>query len=253
MQNTTTSFSWGNVAQRILFKHVDQSRTSLKDRFKLSADPCVQLLVRETDTNDEIAKICTQAGASVNSSTDLESLIDKIHDSSARCPTLCIIDSSVNSMELRQINDSIERLFSASIIQLSNSASSTATSREPVACNEIAAPKTLDLPVDKEALLSELNEFLIMASQLAGHLRRIQKFEALNEREKILVQLISFGVPNKSSASILKLAEKTVEKCRTGVYRKLDVRSTGELASLVTMANFYRWPTGVKVPFKASV
>ena len=248
MQNTLP-FSWGQVAQRVIFKHVDPVRcASLKEKFELFEDPCVYLVVQDVEIRERLNRLCNHIGASVVSCNDVESLLQQLNASPALCPTVCIIDSSICQQSVQQIEKELERHFSARIFQLTDEFSSSESFDSTIS----NAPKPLMLPIDNEEFTSDFNEFLIMASQLAGHLRRIQKLESLNERERILVQLISFGVPNKSSASILKLAEKTVEKCRTGVYRKLDVRSTGELASLITMANFYRWPKGAKVPFKTS-
>ncbi|MEM9942608.1 MAG: LuxR C-terminal-related transcriptional regulator [Planctomycetota bacterium] len=106
------------------------------------------------------------------------------------------------------------------------------------------------LPVSKNDLRAKLDEFFVKTYYLNKMLSKIRNLEKLNEREWILVQLVSFGMPNKQSANILTLAEKTIEKCRTGIYRKLGVHSTGELASLVSIANFYQWPVGVEFPRK---
>ena len=241
-------FSWGQVAKRI-FNHVDTVRVaSLKEKFNLFADPCIFALIQDSETNDRLRRVCNQIGANVVSCEDFESTMLRLSNSPVLAPTVCVVDKTVGPQGLEQIQKALERHFSSTIFQLTTEIETADVN----ASTDMGALKQIELPIDKDAFASTFNEFLIKASQLTGHLRRIKKLDSLNEREKILVQLISFGVPNKSSASILKLAEKTVEKCRTGVYRKLDVRSTGELASLVTMANFYRWPKGVEYPPSAS-
>ena len=250
MQNAVTTFSWGTVADRIITKQAaDPVRKSLKDKFGLFADPTVFLLIRDDEVQDRVGRLCNQIGVPVTRCFDLNSLLQELSASSALSPTICVVDEMIDGLACKQIEKALEGHFISNVFQVVDASSI----RDSDQSTDSVISKQLELPVDQDVFSSAFNEFMIMASQLAGHLRRIQKLEALNEREKILVQLISFGVPNKSSASILKLAEKTVEKCRTGVYRKLDVRSTGELASLVTMANFYRWPAGMKAPIKASV
>lgn len=245
---TTMPFCWGTVAKRI-FNHVETvQNTSLKEQFELFADPVVLLLVRDNENHGRLQRLCCQLGATVASCKNVDELTAHVESSSVLCPIVCIFDNSINQQVYSEVEKALEGHFSSTIFQLT---AHPQTSDE-LGSGETTAPKPIELPLNNEAFTSSFHEFLIKASQLSGHIRRIRKMESLNEREKILVQLISFGVPNKSSASILKLAEKTVEKCRTGVYRKLNVRSTGELASLVTMANFYRWPKGTKYPFKAS-
>ena len=246
---TTMSFCWGQVAKRI-FNHVETvQHTSLKEQFELFADPVVLLLVRDNESDGRLQRLCSQIGAAVASCSDVGELLAHVASSSVLCPIICILDSATRQQVCSEVEKALEGHFSSTIFQL---ADRSQASNEIHSGNTIAA-KPIQLPLNNEAFTSIFHEFLIKTSQLSGHIRRIRKLESLNEREKILVQLISFGVPNKSSASILKLAEKTVEKCRTGVYRKLNVRSTGELASLVTMANFYRWPKGGKYPFKTSL
>jgi DNA-binding CsgD family transcriptional regulator len=61
--------------------------------------------------------------------------------------------------------------------------------------------------------------------------RRVGDADALTEGERRIAELVAQGRPNKEVAAALHLSVKTVEVTLTRVYRKLGVRSRGELAA----------------------
>lgn len=59
----------------------------------------------------------------------------------------------------------------------------------------------------------------------------------LSMTEKFVARLASDGIPNKRIARRLDRSEKSIEKIRQRVYKKLDVHSAAELARAVTASN----------------
>ena len=62
------------------------------------------------------------------------------------------------------------------------------------------------------------------------------QLNVLSPREQEVVKLVVDGLPNKTVAARLNLAEKTVEKHRTRLMRKLHVRNLPELVRLTLLA-----------------
>ena len=58
----------------------------------------------------------------------------------------------------------------------------------------------------------------------------------LSEREREIARGAALGYTNYGIASRLEIAEKTVEKHLTSIFRKLDVKTRAQLASLAARA-----------------
>jgi len=58
------------------------------------------------------------------------------------------------------------------------------------------------------------------------------KWSILSEREREIARGAALGYTNYGIASRLEIAEKTVEKHLTSIFRKLDVKTRAQLASL---------------------
>lgn len=101
----------------------------------------------------------------------------------------------------------------------------------------------IHLPKELVQISNEIAHFVQLIDWLETFLVQAPKLDDLNARELRLARLVAFGCPNKRSAKLLGLAEKTIEKCRAKVYSKLSVHSTAELTSLIIMRDFFRWPS----------
>lgn len=67
----------------------------------------------------------------------------------------------------------------------------------------------------------------------------ITKLDTLDARERTVILLVAEGAPNKAIARRLNVSVKTIEHCRRKAYLKLDVKSSAEVASLVTFGKFF--------------
>ena len=67
----------------------------------------------------------------------------------------------------------------------------------------------------------------------------IGKISKLDDRERAVVMMAADGVPNKTMAKRLNVSIKTIEHCRRKAYLKLDVKSSAEVASLITFDKFF--------------
>ena len=62
------------------------------------------------------------------------------------------------------------------------------------------------------------------------------KLDLITERERDVLSLVVAGEPNKVIARKLDRSEKTIEKNRAGLMKKLEVRSLAELVRLALSA-----------------
>ena len=92
-------------------------------------------------------------------------------------------------------------------------------------------------------VLSEIQKHLeeaISSAKLFIRLKSgINRISELDERERAVVMMAADGVPNKTMAKRLSVSIKTIEHCRRKAYIKLDVKSSAEVASLVTFDKFF--------------
>jgi two-component system response regulator NreC len=57
----------------------------------------------------------------------------------------------------------------------------------------------------------------------------VNRYDALSEREREVLQLIAEGRSSKEVAEVLSISPATVETHRTHILQKLDVHNTAEL------------------------
>lgn len=70
----------------------------------------------------------------------------------------------------------------------------------------------------------------------------------LTARERSVVLLAADGVPNKTIAKRMDVSIKTIEKIRRNAYLKLAVKSSAEVASLVTFDRFVGMNNLISMP-----
>lgn len=244
MRKSATAFSWGEVAFSIGVTP-RQNETNLQTKFGLLAEP-IAICLTDRESFDMASPVFSDVGMNAVQKLDVNEFKAAIESTSSYQPIVVFVDSSrLKDLPIESICNMLSSHLSYSIVVLRKFTPPGQRNRRPHPSLPI---EFMLAPIKPDELRSKLDQFLIQASHLADYLMKMKRLEKLDEREKVLVQLISYGMPNKKSASVLGLAEKTVEKCRSGIYRKLGVRSTGELASLITMSTFYRWPLGVDFP-----
>ena len=83
---------------------------------------------------------------------------------------------------------------------------------------------------------------------MAAYCRQLLRINSLNNRENRIANYCAQGFRNREISKLLSVSEKTVEKARSDIYKKLGIVSGQELASLITFRNFFRWPVGVSFP-----
>ncbi len=72
----------------------------------------------------------------------------------------------------------------------------------------------------------------IVLDEYVGQLERqgvLDRYDALSEREREVLQLVAEGHSNKEAASLLSISPSTVETHRARIFDKLDVHNTAEL------------------------
>ena len=71
------------------------------------------------------------------------------------------------------------------------------------------------------------------------------QFDHLTRRERSILRLVAEGRTNRDAAQLLNLSQKTVEKHRASMMRKLGLRTVAELAVLALEAGFIERPAAV--------
>ena len=100
----------------------------------------------------------------------------------------------------------------------------------------------IDFESDKPVYIGQIKPHLqeaIAAARLFLKLKsNASRMATLTNRERRVVVLAADGIPNKSIAKRLDVSVKTIEKIRRNAYLKLSVKSSAEVASLVTFNRF---------------
>ena len=100
----------------------------------------------------------------------------------------------------------------------------------------------IDFESDKPVYIGQIQPHIqeaIAAARLFLKLKsNANRMATLTNRERRVVVLAADGVPNKSIAKRLDVSVKTIEKIRRNAYLKLSVKSSAEVASLVTFNRF---------------
>jgi len=96
----------------------------------------------------------------------------------------------------------------------------------------------LEKPFNGDALVSRVQRALAQEaahhSQHAEHLHEADRLASLSERERAVMHLVAAGKLNKVIADALCVSVRTVEVHRARVFAKLGVRSSAEVATLLT-------------------
>lgn len=108
--------------------------------------------------------------------------------------------------------------------------------------------KVISLPKEQQKLEWEIQQFFKETELISRYCKSLLKINSLTDREHRVANYLAHGLQGKKIAGLLSVSEKTIEKYRGDIYKKLGVASGPELASLVTFKNFYRWPLNTPYP-----
>jgi len=106
------------------------------------------------------------------------------------------------------------------------------------------------------AMRSVLRGRTYLSPEVSGHVVRRyldpksndpagSQFDQLTRRERSILRLVAEGRTNRDAALALNLSQKTIEKHRASMMRKLGLRSVAELAVLALEAGFIERPAAV--------
>jgi len=106
------------------------------------------------------------------------------------------------------------------------------------------------------AMRSVLRGRTYLSPEVSGHVVRRyldpksndpagSQFDQLTRRERSILRLVAEGRTNRDAALALNLSQKTIEKHRASMMRKLGLRTVAELAVLALEAGFIERPAAV--------
>jgi FixJ family two-component response regulator len=106
----------------------------------------------------------------------------------------------------------------------------------------------LEKPFDHGALLSAvrdgLRKDLIQRQQRERRLALIKRFERLTPREQEVLDAVVAGQVNKQIALDLGVSHRTIEIHRSRIMKKMQAKSSAELASMATLCGMRSGPPG---------
>jgi FixJ family two-component response regulator len=102
-----------------------------------------------------------------------------------------------------------------------------------VAAMKTGAIEFLAKPFDRSTLIDRIEKALVLDAEWRAREQEFARLgsqiERLNGRERMTLELVVAGVPNKAMARRLQISERAVEMRRATLMRKLGVRNTAEL------------------------
>jgi FixJ family two-component response regulator len=103
----------------------------------------------------------------------------------------------------------------------------------------------IEKPAAQQQMLDRISEALTadqaIRAKLSEQARIASLLAQLTHREHEVLERVIAGQANKVIATELGISEKTVEKHREHIMKKMEARS---LAELIQMTLLYRWSTG---------
>lgn len=105
------------------------------------------------------------------------------------------------------------------------------------------AEAVLERPFDEAALLTGLQRALDAGRSLTADSQRhgeiLRRLNDLSAKERSVLDLVLAGEPNKAIAAKLKIAQRTVERLRSLILKRLDTTTAIELARKVAEARVW--------------
>jgi two-component system response regulator DctR len=200
---------------------------------KAAATPAVHLVDDEASVRDGLTFLLQSHGLRVLSYASGPEFLAALDSEGAR--GCIVLDVRMEPMSGLQVFDELlERHSMLPVLFLSGHGDI------PMAVDALqkGAFDFLEKPFNGDALVSRVQRALAQEdayhSQHTVHLQEADRLASLSERERAVMHLVAAGKLNKVIADELCVSVRTVEVHRARVFAKLGVRSSAEVATLLT-------------------
>jgi FixJ family two-component response regulator len=206
-------------------------------------DTLVYLVDDEFSVRDSLTLLIESAGLAVKNFASAEAFLNNYDPKQPGCLLLDVRMPFMSGLELQ--DELLRREISIPIIFISGHAGIPDSAK----AFRAGAVDFLEKPFNNETLLKRIEESitkdLANREQLIEHRKIRNLLDHLTVREQEVLSLIVSGNPNKETARILDISNRTVEAHRASIMVKMHANSLAELMVMVTHSemlndNFHR-------------
>jgi len=194
-------------------------------------DTLVYLVDDEFVVRDSLTLLIESTGQTVRSFESAEAFLNNYNPEQLGCLLLDVRIPSMSGLQLQE--ELLKKGITIPIIFISGNARVIDSAK----AFRAGAVDFLEKPFDNEILLERIEEAIkkdIASREQLIENRKIQKrLDHLTAREQEVLSLIVSGHPNKDTARILNISNRTVEVHRARIMEKMQAES---LAELIRMA-----------------
>lgn len=201
-------------------------------------NPVVFVVDDDQAVRKSLEMLIASVGMQVETFAAAHEFLEVCHPSMAGCLVLDVRMQGMSGLELQKALK--ERDIDLPVIII------TGHGDVPVAVRalKLGAFEFLEKPFSKQILLEHIREAVevnsVARSRRAQHEQASERFTALTERERQVLDLVVEGKLNKQIAARLGVSKKTVDVHRAHVMHKLNVESVAELVELVVTSRHWQ-------------
>jgi len=208
----------------------------------MSSEPTVFLVDDDPAVRDAICMCLEAAGLPVESFDSAEQFLNRHGTGCAGCLVLDVRMTGASGLELQR--ELLDRGVSVPVVFITGHGDVSMCAEAMKA----GAVDFLEKPFDHGALLSAvrdgLRKDLIQRQQRERRLALIKRFERLTPREQEVLDAVVAGQVNKQIALDLGVSHRTIEIHRSRIMKKMQAKSSAELASMATLCGMRSGPPG---------
>ncbi len=198
----------------------------------MSENQTVYLVDDDEYVLKSLTELISAAGLQTRSFHSAEEFLDQLEPDARGC---VITDLKMNGMSGERLQEELKtRRCRLPVIVVSGHADVPITVR----MMENGAFTLLQKPYNHRQLLEAVRQALTRDSESQDKARLVQdlreRLSRLTEEEQQVMHMVIAGKPNKAIASELGISMRTVDRRRSAVFDRLDVRTAPELARLLT-------------------
>lgn len=195
-------------------------------------NPLVCIVDDESAVRNLVGEILESRGLAARSYATAEKFLAEFDEAATSCVITDMRMPSLDGLQLQQRLNALGSVVAVVVL------TGYADVRTTVRLMEDGALTLLEKPFQPEELLAAVERAIAVTGtrrRRRDELRTAQRqLEQLTSDERLVLDCMIAGLPNKAIAMKLELSMRTVDRRRQGVLTKMAARSAAELAALVS-------------------
>ena len=188
----------------------------------------------DSQVRDSIGALVESMGLPSRGFASAEAFLDSMDSEQAGCLVTDVRLGGISGLELMELL--AEREFVLPVVVLTAFAQTSLA----VKAMQNGAVTVLDKPCEDNELWEAIRQGLTTdrkrRAQRAERAKYRNRWERLNDSERIVLEQVLAGKPNKSIARLMSVSTRTIENRRRSVYSKMEVETLAELVRAVLKA-----------------